>query len=140
MGLSVRRVSVLITALALLMSSAVAVRTASRADAVTCVSSRSESFQVSAGIGFGYLTWPGGTAKVRVTYRTASNTKMIRVRIRQGTSSTFTTLQGNSGREVTKTVNLGYHPRSTKTMLWFEPRGDSAITGRIVYSYCLYKA
>ena len=140
MGLSVRRVSVLMTALVLLLSSAVAVRTSSRAEAVTCVNSRSDTHDVQGGVGFGYFTWPGGNAKVRVTYRTASNTKMIRVRIAQGTSSTFTTVNGNSGRQVTKTVNLGYHPRSTRTMLWFEPRGDSAAVGRTVYSYCLYKA
>jgi hypothetical protein len=132
-------VSVLIAGLALLMSTAVATEVATTAEAVTCVRSSNESDNVGGGLGFGYSGWPGGNAKVRVTYRTSSNTKTIRVRMAQGGSSTFTTLKGNAGRQVTKTVSVGYHSRGNGT-LWFEPRGDSTKTGRVIYSFCLYKA
>lgn len=140
MGLSVRRVSVLATALALLMSAAVAVQMTIRADAATCVFSRTESYgAIGAGVGFGRFTWPGGNAKATVTYRTPSSTKNIRIRLEQGGNSTSTILQGNAGRQVTKTVSVGYQPRS-KTMLWFEPAGDSPKSSRVIYSVCLYKA
>ncbi len=141
MTLSVRRMFVLMSMFALLMSTAVAVPTATRAEAVTCIRSWNDPAgdSVLGGIGFGYSGWPGGNAKVKVTYKISGTTKMIRVRMAQGGSSTFTTLLGTSGRKVTKTVSVGYHPRGNGT-LWFEPRGDSTTTGRVIYSFCLYKA
>jgi hypothetical protein len=140
--LSVRRVLVLMSLLALLMSTAVAVPAATKAEAVTCVRSWAnigEGVSVGSGKGFGYSGWPGGNAKVIVTYKISGTTKMIRVRMAQDGSSTWTTLLGTSGQKVTKTVSVGYHPRGSGT-LWFEPRGDSTTTGRTLYYFCLYKA
>ncbi len=139
MGLSVRRVSVLMTALALLMSTVGAVGLAPRAEAVTCVVSSNEADTIGDGMGRGPFAWPGGEAKLKITYRTPSSNIMIRVRLVRNGNSTGTTLKGNAGRQVTKTVGLGYQPRSSTT-LWFEPAGASPDSHRMIYSYCLYKA
>jgi hypothetical protein len=139
---SVRRVLVLIPALALLMSTVVAIPAAPEAEAITCVRSWAQigdGVSIGSGKGFGYTGWPGGNAKVIVTYKISGTTKMIRVRKAQAGSSTSTTLLGTSGRKVTKTVSLGYQPRGSGS-LWFEPRGDSTTTGRTLYYFCLYKA
>jgi hypothetical protein len=130
------------SALALLMSTAVAIPAATEAEAITCVRNWAEigvGASVGSGKGFGYTGWPGGNAKVKVTYKISGSTKMIRVRMAQGGRSTSTTLLGTSGRKVTKTVNVGYHPRGSGS-LWFEPRGDSTTTGRTIYYFCLYKS
>ncbi|MEU8223525.1 hypothetical protein [Kribbella sp. NPDC048915] len=138
MSLSVRRVSVLVAALALLLSTAVTIRLANTAEAVTCVRSSSTTDSVLGGLGFQYRNWPGGNAKVRVTYSTSNAVKTIRVRMAQDGKSSWTILSASGGRKVTKTVSVGYHSKGNGT-LWFEPRGDSTRTGRTLYSFCLYK-
>jgi hypothetical protein len=140
-ALSVRRTILLLPVLALLTSTAVAIPAATKAEAVTCVRSWSEAAgdSVGGGRGFQYRGWSGGNAKVKVTYKISGTVKMIRVRMAQAGSSTSTTLLGTSGRKVSKTVSVGYHPRGTG-WLNFEPRGDSTSTGRVIYSFCLYKA
>ncbi|MFC9690054.1 hypothetical protein ACFTSF_16030 [Kribbella sp. NPDC056951] len=138
MTFSLRRVFVAAPLVGLLMATGVVVPGAGEAEAVTCVRSSNEPDSVLGGIGYGYRNWPGGDAKVRVTYSITGTVKMIRVRKAQNGSSTSTTLLGTRGRKVTKTVSLNYQPRGDGT-LWFEPRGDSSTTGRVIYSFCLYK-
>ncbi|GAB3938612.1 hypothetical protein GCM10029976_053360 [Kribbella albertanoniae] len=140
MGVSVRRVTVVATAVALLMSGAVGVQAASTAEAVTCVRSSSDSFYVRGGTSWGFgVDWPGGNAKVKVTYRTPNSTTNIRVRLAVGGSSSSTILKGNAGRQVTKTVSVGYKSRGDGT-LWFEASGGNPDSRRSVTSWCLYKS
>ncbi|MEU4293077.1 hypothetical protein AB0E63_33050 [Kribbella sp. NPDC026596] len=128
---------VLMPMLALLMSTAVAVPAATKAEAVTCVRSWNEPDTIGVE-GICVPGWPGGSAKVKITYKISGTVKMIRVRNALGGSSTFTTLLGTSGRKVTKTVSLSYQPRGDG-WLYLEPGGDSTTTGRFIYSFCLYK-
>ncbi|MFF5214505.1 hypothetical protein [Micromonospora sp. NPDC000442] len=139
--MSVRRVALLMPALALLTSAALVAPMATKAEAATCVRSWSASAgdSVGTGLGFSYSGWPGGNARVKATYKISGTVKSIRVRMSQGGTSTYTTLLGTSGKKVTKDVAVGYRAKGKGT-LWFEPRGDSTTTGRTLYSFCLYRS